>query len=216
MALNHTIRQGEHASKVAAKYGFRDYRTVWENAGNATLREQRRNPNVLAPGDGLAVPEKAQKSIPVAVDMRHRFRVASPSLWLRVTLHHFDDRPLASLRCEMALDTGEKRELTTDENGTLEASIPRTARLARLTVLDTGAPFDLEIPIRIGDLDPVELPSGQIARLNNLGYYVGELEDADEKQLRLALEEFQADHELTVTGQADPPTRDRLLELHGC
>jgi hypothetical protein len=216
MSQSHTIRQGEHASSVAAKYAFRDYRTVWESPDNALLREQRQNPNVLAPGDEVVVPDKAQKAMPVAVDMRHRFRAAVPNLWLRVTLHHFDDRPLANLRCEMSLDTGKKLEVNTDETGTLETRIPRTAKLARLTVLDSGAPFDLEIPIQIGDLDPVELSSGQIARLNNLGYFVGDVADADEKLLRYAIEEFQVDHELTVTGQADQPTQDKLLELHGC
>ena len=49
-----------------------------------------------------------------------------------------------------------------------------------------------------------------------LGYYVGELGEVDAEQLRIAIEEFQCDQELTVNGEADQPTRDRLLELHGC
>jgi hypothetical protein len=53
-------------------------------------------------------------------------------------------------------------------------------------------------------------------RLSHLGYDVGEDLDApDADLLLLAIEEFQCDNDLDVTGEADDPTRARLLELHG-
>ena len=70
----------------------------------------------------------------------------------------------------------------------------------------------------IGDLDPVDTPSGQRARLNNLGYFAG-FSDRDEDQLAWAAEEFQADEKLPVHGLTghrakDRATRNQLGKRH--
>ena len=43
----HTVAQGECLSTIAASYGFRDYRTVYNDPANAEFREKRPNPNVI-------------------------------------------------------------------------------------------------------------------------------------------------------------------------
>jgi hypothetical protein len=47
----HTVRQGEHVSGIAQKYGFTDYSAIWNDPNNAALQSQRQNNNVLNPGD---------------------------------------------------------------------------------------------------------------------------------------------------------------------
>lgn len=37
MATEHVVLQGEHLSKISAKYGFLDYRTIWDHPQNADL-----------------------------------------------------------------------------------------------------------------------------------------------------------------------------------
>ena len=72
------------------------------------------------------------------------------------------------------------------------------------------------MPTRIGHLDPVEEPSGQMARLTNLGYYLGPEGEIDAHQLRSAIEEFQCDHSLPVDGKCGSQTQAKLKQVHGC
>ena len=51
----YVVRQGEHLAGIAARYGF-DPQPVWEHEANSELREQRRDPQILAPGDLLYIP----------------------------------------------------------------------------------------------------------------------------------------------------------------
>jgi len=101
-------------------------------------------------------------------------------------------------------------DLTTDAEGKIDVEIPRSASKGTLTINDA------EIPLKIGHLDPVEADTGTLARLANLGYYCGDLEAVDEMEQRLAVEEFQCDQKLKVTGELDPVTRAKLEEVHGC
>ena len=58
MAVTHVVAQGEYLSLIAARFGFRDPRVIWNHPDNAALRERRKNPNVLFPGDVLTIPER--------------------------------------------------------------------------------------------------------------------------------------------------------------
>jgi hypothetical protein len=72
------------------------------------------------------------------------------------------------------------------------------------------------IPFKIGDLDPVLETSGQVARLNNLGYFAGDLSNPDPATFQSAVEEFQCDKSLTVDGICGPATQAKLSQVHGC
>jgi hypothetical protein len=216
MATNHTVKPGEYLAKIAAQYGFRNYSTIWDHPNNAALKEQRENPNVLMPGDTVYIPNKEQKQVIVATTQRHRFQVATPKILLRVALKNFDDQPLADTECELQVE-GKTYHLTTDSDGLIEQEIPATAENAGLTFTDPMIPLDIQV-IKIGHLDPVEENSGQRARLSNLGYYLGSLDnpsDDDEAQLRVAIEEFQCDNGLPATGAGDFATQAKLAEVHG-
>ena len=71
------------------------------------------------------------------------------------------------------------------------------------------------IPIQIGHLDPVDTPSGQTARLNNLGYNAGSGGEAGRVQFEMAVQEFQVDNGLPVDGVCGPQTQAKLQETHG-
>jgi Putative peptidoglycan binding domain len=69
-----------------------------------------------------------------------------------------------------------------------------------------------------GGLDPVAELAGVHARLRNLGYAPGLLEEgasAMPYRLRRAVEEFQLEHELAVDGIPGPNTQAKLAEVHG-
>lgn len=210
MSSRHTVAPGEHLSGIAQRYGFRDYRTIWDHPDNAPLRELRTEPHVLLPGDVVVVPDKTLRDESRPTDQAHRFRVPSLPLKLRLALTDYHNLPIVGAACELTVQ-GKTLPLTSDGDGIIEAPVPKDATEGLLKVPE----LDLEIPIRIGHLDPVDDDSGWQGRLVNLGYYAGAVGDDDAEMLRYAIEEFQCDHQLKVTGELDGATRAKLLEAHG-
>ena len=211
MAVSHTVKEGEHLSGIAARYGFRDYRTIWNHPQNADLKSRRRDPHVLNPGDVVFIPDKKLKSEDRPTGARHVFQVTGQPLKLRLTLRDFDSQPIADTPCELEVD-GAKYQLTSDASGTIQQAIPKTAAGGTLRVPS----LDLELPLLIGHLDPEDQEAGSKARLINLGYYALGMDDDDEDgQLRYAVEEFQCDQKANVTGELDASTCQRLRTSHG-
>jgi N-acetylmuramoyl-L-alanine amidase len=212
----HKVSQGEHVARIACDCGFADYHTIWDHPDNASLKAQRKNPNVLFPGDLVHIPDAAPKEFSRATDNRHKFEVTQPKLMLRLKLEVLYDRPLAGVACTLAVE-GDRRNVTTDGEGQIEQRIPPPAERVALILRGGETPFvNAPLSFLVGNLDPVEEVSGQLARLNNLGYYAGKVEGGDAYALRSAVEEFQCENDLTVDGICGPKTQARLLAVHGC
>ena len=209
----HTVKQGEHISTLAEKYKFYDYKTIWDDPANAGLKADRDNPNVLNPGDVITVPEKKQKTATGATANIHTFQVKIQKLKLRIAIKEYFGKPYADTPCVLEVD-GKPKTDKTNKEGILEREIQRTSTAGRLVVRGS------DIEVRIGHLDPVDQASGQIARLNNLGYHAGPIEDPDSDLLQSAIEEFQCDENIRgangkVTGICDAQTQARLKKVHG-
>jgi hypothetical protein len=215
MPTGHVVKKGETLAKVAAQYGFADCRTIWDHPANRELASLRENPNVLAPGDMIVIPEKTEKTVTVETDRRYVVRVNMGRVKLRLVLRDFDHELLRNTKCTLSVE-GENFELETDGDGLLECPITPTAETAELCFKDPLVPFDLTVPLRIGHLDPVDTVSGQAARLTNLGYYAGTGDDQDRLAFGYAVQEFQVDHDLPVSGGCDAGTLAKLREVHGC
>ncbi|HEY6945459.1 MAG TPA: LysM domain-containing protein, partial [Candidatus Acidoferrum sp.] len=71
MSETHIVEQGEHLSQIAKKYGFPDYKIVWDHPENADLKKLRKNPNILFPGDQVFIPDKEEKEESGPTDKRH-------------------------------------------------------------------------------------------------------------------------------------------------
>jgi len=209
------VKQGDHLFKIAQKHGFADYHTIWDHPKNAELKRKRQNPNVLYPGDRLYIPEKELKEESGATEQRHRFKTRGETLMLRIVLKNIDGQPIANEQCDLDIE-GEVYPLITDGEGQIEQQIPKSAERGSLTLKDTDLPFDVQLPLKIGHLDPVDTASGQQARLNNLGYNAGEVGGTDPLKLRSAVEEFQCDYDLSVDGICGSQTQAKLEEVHGC
>ncbi len=214
MATRHLVQQGEHLSQLAGLYGFRSYKPIWNHPENAELRRVRPNPNVLLPGDQVYIPDKSQKVEACPTDRSHSFKLAKGQLRLRLVLRDFDNKELTNLQCEIKVD-GVSTSLTTDARGRVEVPISPTAKEATLVFKDPLLPFNLSVPIKIGFLDPVTEISGQQGRLSNLGYIASPLEEVDDTIFAHAVQEFQCDLGLPVTGVCDGATQAKLKEIHG-
>ncbi len=221
MACNYTVQQGDYVSSIADQFGFSDYKRIWNHPENADLKRKRQNPNVLLPGDQLFIPDKEATSYSKPTGQSHEFQVTTTPLKLRIKLDRFYSSPISSAPCELRMG-GNLVKATSDANGIVEVIIPKSVHDAILTVhykitaKGQSLPADVEVPIKIGHLNPESELSGQVARLSNLGYYRGDPDILDDPEFVSAVEEFQSDHGLTVDGDCGPRTQAKLRDVHGC
>jgi hypothetical protein len=197
--------------KIAAEYGFSDYRTIWQLPENAALRDRRPNPNVLAAGDEVFIPDKQDKAVSAATGAKHSFTLKGKATHLRLVLLDFAGTPLRKTPVRITVD-GKTSTVTTDGDGLLDQVVPPGAPSATLTADAIGT-----IEIQIGNLDPIEQRSGLLARLYNLGYVPGADElEVDDEALAFGVELFQADAKLPIDGSDLDSIEAKLKDIYGC
>jgi hypothetical protein len=60
---SHRVQPGESLTGVAAASGFTKRSRLLEHADNEGVREARPNPNLLRPGDRIAVPDRERQEV---------------------------------------------------------------------------------------------------------------------------------------------------------
>lgn len=216
MSESHTVQQGEHLAAIAAQHGFGDYTVVWNHPENSSLKQLRCNPDVLLSGDTVTIPEKVEKQEAGATAQRHTFVLAQAPLMLRLLLEQTYGKPAEGAPCSLVID-GTGVDTTADGDGKVEHRISAALSQAILTVTaDDSAYAGNALTLNVGELDPVEVLSGQVGRLANLGYGPGTPQSPDDLQFQSALQEFQCDYKLLVDGDPGPKTQAKLQEVHGC
>jgi len=125
--------------------------------------------------------------------------------------------PYASKRYELRAGDA-KREGTTDGDGILREDLPEDATVARVELWTEDFPKGPRntYTIKVAPLPPIDELPGIRARLNNLGYPPGPIDEPDmDPATQSALESFQTDNDLLRTGEADAETQQALLAKHG-
>lgn len=202
------IGEYECLARIAEEEGF-FWETLWTSDDNAALREARRDPYVLQPGDRVVIPALRPREVSAAVDQRHRFRRRGVPEKLVLSFSS-DDEDEVSADVPYRLEvSGLVLEGSTDGDGKLEEWIPLRAKTARL-VFNPDDPEERVYDLQFGRLAPVDGQEGLADRLVALGYGV---QGADVFAL---LEAFQAAHDLPITGELDESTREQLTQRYGC
>ena len=193
-------------ASVAARFGLRDWRGLYEHPDNAPLRAACPDPNLLVPGTEVVIPDQpTQRSFEVVTGDEHTFVVKGGLDRLRLQL--CSPKGDARSGWQYRLELGEEvLEGVIAGDGLLEATLQPSITVARLSVwAPDGEPPEEPIELRIGGLVPGTRPEGVQARLANLGYYRGEVDgDLDSTASRAALRAF---------GSEDP---QRVVAKHGC
>jgi len=207
-ATQHQVKEGQCMSSIAVEYGF-FWKTLWNHADNASLKDQRKNPNVLLPGDIVHIPELRKKSVAGGTEQTHRFvRKGVPS---KVTLRLLKrDEPRASLRYEADCD-GKTHEGETDDDGKLTFPVSPGATRAVLRLYE-GDNVEERI-LQLGTLDPIDTIRGAQQRLLNLNHACPQ-DGKPGEGTKAAIKQFQLKYELDVTGQMDDTTQAKLQEIH--
>lgn len=210
----HKVEQGECLSVIAARHGL-TWQQLWDCEANAALRERRKNPDILYPGDEVEIPEAKPSRVPLVLDAKTTVvKRRADRKPFKLKLLDADGKALA--RTEYKLTVGdEKRSGRTNADGVLREEIPLEVTAA---TLEAG---DLRFELDLGHLNPLEETdddglSGAQARLRNLGYRVPAIDGQPGAPTERALRAFQVDEGLEVTGTLDDATRTRLLARHEC
>jgi len=204
---DYKVKQGDCISSIAERHGL-FWDKVWNHPKNSRLKEQRKDPNVLYPGDILFIPEKDKREESGGTEQRHRFKKKGTPAKLRLQIME-DDQPRANVDYTLVID-GQIFSGTTDGDGKIEQSIPPNAKKGVL-ILENDTPISLQL----GHIDPIEMITGVQQRLLNLGFDCGGVNGNLDPETKKALREFQETYGLTVSGELDTPTKDKLLQKHG-
>jgi N-acetylmuramoyl-L-alanine amidase len=207
------VKAGECISSIAYKFGFLWWKTIWDDAANAALREKRPDPHILLEGDKLTIPEKEVREESCATGQRHRFGLSGVPCVLRLVVMDCN-KPCRNQPYTLSVD-GLELHGTTDSEGKLHQPIPPDATHAMLFV----GPDDerMEYEINLGTLDPVTTVTGVQARLANLGYKVGPIDGKIGEKTWHAISAFCYEQEIDHPphGTINDTFLDKLQEVHG-
>jgi hypothetical protein len=227
MPRKHVVAEGEYLTLIARRHGFSTSTALL--AANAELFAERRDPNILNPGDEIVIPDKKRKLADRPTGQIHEFRLGGSQDRLRLALRDAEDRPLAdqpfTLRVQAALDAPVDSGLPvtgrTGGDGSVDVALPPGAVRAYL-VLDQLPFFSWEL--QVGALDPTHDPvdgktivSGVQARLNNLGYRAGAVDGVLGPRTKAAIARFQRRRmqRAEASGELDDATRDAIRGAYG-
>lgn len=213
MPVTYTVEPGDCLSSIALEYGF-TWQSLWNDSANASLKQLRKDPNVLYPGDIVTIPDRAPKQYDAPAEQRHKFKLKGTPAKLRVRLLDAAGKARKNLPFKLKID-GRLSKGTTDSDGRVQTSIAPDAKLAVLTVTDSaGKILDL-YELTLGGLNPVTEVSGLQQRLINLGFNCRPVDNEFGPITRAAMNAFQRSANLPATQDPDDATRDALVARHG-
>jgi Putative peptidoglycan binding domain/LysM domain len=207
---DYTVRQGDCIESIALRHGL-SWEKIWEHQKNSDIKEKRKAPNVLYPGDMVFLPDRVIKEESVSAEQRHRFKRKGVPSHLRLILRDEEDKPRANEPYVLNID-GRLFDGTTGDDGKVDHPIPPGARRAILRMEGEHEEYSFDL----GYIDPLAEISGVQTRLNNLGFDCGPVNGVLNDQTREAIQGFQQKHDLKVTGKMDRPTLDKLEKVYGC
>lgn len=234
--LRHTVQDGEWVGSIAMHYGFADWeKDVWQHGNNATLRNNRRDPHVLRPGDELFIPPWQQREESCAQEKKHTFELKTPSEVLRLQVLDASDGPVKDAEYTLDVEYApcgvvyKQQKQKTDGDGMLEEKIPSTATLARLRIPSANITMDLVLGtlMPVDDLDNGPAIIGVQQRLIALGFLADEATGEWDEASAHAMTEFQQfckdntdDSKVSdagdVNGEMTRQSVDALKKFYGC
>jgi N-acetylmuramoyl-L-alanine amidase len=211
MPIRYEVKAGDCISSIGFEHGFLPD-TIWNYPDNEELKKLRQDPNVLLPGDIIIIPNLRLKEVSEPTNMVHKFyRKAVPEkLRLQFKLN---DLPRANEPYTVEID--QKIVMTdkkTDSEGRIECSIPPNAREI-LVIFNNGQEV---YKVYAGLLNPIDEISGVQARLKNLGFYAGPIDNKLSPEFEEAIRSYQTANNLgTQDGILNDETRTSLKQAYG-
>ncbi len=209
----HHTHQGETIGSLAKKNGLLP-EAIWNHSANGDLKNRRKNPNLLLPGDWVFIPDKRVKEESGGTETKHRFKLKIPlqTLVLQIIpstlpVHANTRKPQRPIAYTLSIGNRTIEGETESEGIIRVEKVPPDVNRAILNIMGRT------IQILIGHLDPEDEDSGLKGRLQNLGYIRGETEISG-PQMEAALRTFQKLNHLRATGEPDTDTLSKIKDLN--
>lgn len=204
---DHVVQDGECISSIALQEGF-FWETLWNHPQNSDLKQQRKDPNILFPGDSVFVPDVQLRQEIRSTGDHYKFIKRNTLVTLRLRL--LDEfHPRGGLKYRLVIGNVTLSGQT-DRDGHLRQQIPASATSA-LLLTDQDA-YNLSV----GKLDPITENLGVQHRLRNLGYLGSDTDGQITDITAAAITKFQKENGLDPTGALTDATRSKLQKVHGC
>jgi len=214
----HEVEPGDSAESIAHRAGLL-VKTLWDDPANRSLKDARKNPSTLLPGDRYHLPEPRVKEEDCAQEKKHRFR-RKPSV-ARLEIRFVDEAGKPRSGLDYVLTFGREEGIKGKANGdgvvSVEVAPDAPDAHLKLTWVEqpTGEKRHEEYTLCLRRLGPVEEPTGIQSRLRNLSLYSGAIDGRMGNMSQAAIAQFQMAHEIDVTGKADAATISKLKEAYG-
>jgi hypothetical protein len=204
MPEQYEVQQGDCITSIAFEKGLY-WETLWNHADNASLKEKRKDPNVLLAGDIVVIPDQQLKEVTAACEQKHRFKLKGVPAKIKLQML-VDNQPRKNEPYRINID-GEWRTGKTDGQGFIKQSIPNGLQSAILVI---GPPDSEEtINLKFGTVDPLDTDGGVCSRLHDLGF------NPNPDDLSGSVSAFQDSAGLQANGTLDDATRAKLKEVFG-
>lgn len=186
MPKTRTVVQGECIDSISLQEGIPSDR-IWSFSGNQKLKADRKDLNVLLPTDKVVIPDPVSNWVEgKATSNTHQFRLKPRLREYRIRALLAGTAPKALEYTSVEVD-GKKMD-TTASGEWIVCQMPLNAAKAVIQIKDWGS-YEVEL----GNLDPLDTPSGKERRLQDLGYFDGLPEGMDVNQDN-AMKLFQQTH----------------------
>jgi N-acetylmuramoyl-L-alanine amidase len=191
LKMQHKVRRGECMASIAAKYGFSDYRDIYQDPANAALKAKRPNPSLLFPGDLIEIPERKPTIFECETGKTHAFELKLPKRMLSLRLEEMTGTAIGEMPVKLVTSDRQTFDIVTDKAGNLRQPLPLTTKWVTLYA------GSMVRHIRIADLNPMrDAPDGGVsgiqARLKNLGFFAGTPDGRMGPETEDALADFRA------------------------
>lgn len=213
MPITHTVEEGDCVSSLASDFGLLR-ETIWNHPQNQALKNLRKDPNILLPGDLVFIPDVSPKELSVPSDEAHVFKTKCQREILRIVIEDEEGNPRAGAKYSLEFGNVVKKG-TLGSDGLMSITISAKAKEASLTVGDAKDEHGIqEYRLFLGHLDPISDLRGVQQRLNNLGFDCGPVDGMMGPLTQAALARFQDYMNIEPTGELDDQTRSALQADH--
>jgi LysM repeat protein len=194
---SYKVAQGDSLSKIAKRYNT-TWKKIWNDPKNKRIKEKRKNPDVIYPGDEFYIPGFSAKELQGQTNGESEFSIKREKE--KVSFAIFEgDNPKKNQKYKVILDNGDEFSGVIGDDGKIDIEVPQGVEKASLYIEDEESSKE-EYEILIGELDPLDENNGKKQRLENLGY---DLEKIEDEEIDTFLNIFKLDNEFEEVSQQE-------------